>query len=121
MGDTSDRKHGMALRIQNGDFNYFNGYGPGFNSLAVTANSNQNLHLYGRETSSTIYARLNGTESTSALSSIDTTPLEIYLGARHDGSLALDGNMQEYVLYLTSQDANKSGIETNINNFYTIY
>ena len=119
MGDTSDRKHGMALRIQNGDFNYFNGYGPGFNSLAVTANSNQNLHLYGRETSSTIYARLNGTESTSALSSIDTTPLEIYLGARHDGSLALDGNMQEYVLYLTSQAANKSGLESNIGSHYS--
>ena len=45
IGDNSDRKAGMALRIQSGNFNYFNGYTTGQNTISITANSNQNLHF----------------------------------------------------------------------------
>jgi len=121
IGDTSDRKAGMSLRIQNGDFNYFNGTTSSFNSLTQTANDNQNLHFYGRDTSSNFYARLNGSESSTSISAINTTAQNIYLAARHDGSLDLDGTMQEYVLYLTSQSANKTAIEAEINTFYSIF
>ena len=121
IGDSNDRRRGMALRIQSSQFKYFNGTGGGFDTIGITSNSNQNLHFYGRDTSSTFYARLNTSETSISISSIDTTALNIYLAARHDGSLGLDGTMQEYVLYLTSQSGNKTGIESNINTFYSIY
>ena len=121
IGDNSDRKAGMALRIQSGNFNYFNGYTTGQNTISITANSNQNLHFYGRDTSSNFYARLNGSETSSVITAINTAAQNIYLGARHDGTLALDGAIQEYILYLNSQSGNATGIETNINDFYSIY
>jgi len=121
IGDTADRKAGMALRIQNGNFNYFNGTTSSFNVLTQPANSNQNLHFYGRDTSSNFYAILNSSETSLAITAINTAPQTIYLGARSDGSLALDGTMQEYILYLNSQSGNATGIETNINDFYSIY
>ena len=31
------------------------------------------------------------------------------------------GNMQEFILYNTDQSSNRTGIETNINDFYNIY
>lgn len=33
----------------------------------------------------------------------------------------LDGKVQEFVIYGTNQSSNRSGIETNINDFYSIY
>ena len=121
IGDTADRKAGMALRIQNGDFNYFNGTTSSFNTLTQTANDNQNLHFYGRDTSSNFYARLNGGETSTAISTINTTAQNIYLAARHNGTLDLDGTMQEYILYLSSKNSVKADIEGNINTFYDIY
>ena len=119
IGDTADRKAGMALRIQNGNFNYFNGITSTFNQLTHTANDFQNLHFYGRDTSSTFYARLNGGETSTAISAINTTAQNIYLAARHDGSLDLDGTIQEYILYLTSKSAVESDIEENVGDYFT--
>ena len=119
IGDTADRKAGMALRIQNGDFNYFNGTTSSFNTLTQTANDNQNLHFYGRDTSSNFYARLNGSESSTSISAINTTAQNIYLASRHDGSLDLDGTMQEYILYLSSKSSVKADIEENVGDYFT--
>jgi len=119
IGDTADRKAGMALRIQNGNFNYFYGITSTFNQLTHTANDFQNLHFYGRDTSSTFYARLNGGETSTAISAINTTAQNIYLAARHDGSLDLDGTIQEYILYLTSKSAVESDIEENVGDYFT--
>jgi len=119
IGDTSDRKAGMALRIQNGNFNYFNGFTTGNNQISITANDNQNLHFYGRDTSSNFYARLNGSETSSVITAINTAAQNIYLGARHDGSLDLDGAMQEYILYVTSKSADKTSIEENVGDYFT--
>lgn len=47
---------------------------------------------------------------------------ETALGARYDvGSAYLNGKIQEFVLYNTDQSTNRTGIETNINDFYNIY
>ena len=44
------------------------------------------------------------------------------LGSRYDvGSSWLNGKIQEFVLYNTDQSGNRTGIETNINDFYSIY
>ena len=34
---------------------------------------------------------------------------------------AMDGNIQEMIMYESNQSANRTGIETNINNFYNVY
>ena len=120
IGDDNDRKNGMGLRIQNGNFNYYNGQTTNHSSIAITANDNQNFHFYGRNNLSTFYARLNGFGSSKSIPSISTTAVNIYLGARLGGSLSLDGNMQEYILYLSSQSANETGIETNVGGYYDI-
>ena len=47
---------------------------------------------------------------------------ETALGARYDvGGSYIDGKIQEFVLYNTDQSTNRTGIETNINDFYSIY
>ena len=119
IGDDNDRKAGMGLRIHGGSFKYFNGQTTNFTELTHQANDYQNLHFYGRDTSSFFYARLNGTETSRSISAINTTAQKIYLGARHDGGLRLEGTMQEYILYLTSKSAVESDIESNVGDYFT--
>ena len=50
------------------------------------------------------------------------TPLVQRLGSRGSSQYALDGKIQELVLWNTStQQSNRTGIETNINDYYSIY
>lgn len=46
---------------------------------------------------------------------------QIYIGGDFDGSNDLDGFISEYIVYGSNESSNKSGIETNINDFYSIY
>jgi hypothetical protein len=39
----------------------------------------------------------------------------------NDVSFLFQGNLQELIIYTSNQSANRTGIETNINNFYSIY
>ena len=121
VGDNDDRQHGMGLRLQSGDFNYYNGIESGFVSVGITADTNQNVHFWGRETSSSLYARLNGAQSSVSISAISTTPLNIYLGARHDNNVNFNGVMQEYILYLDNRADDSAAIEANVNRHYSIY
>ena len=43
-----------------------------------------------------------------------------YIGSR-DSALIFSGTFQEFIIYNTEQSTNRTGIETNINDFYTIY
>ena len=45
----------------------------------------------------------------------------IQLGRQKSSSFPLSGIMQEVIFYTNSQSTNRSGIETNINDFYDIY
>ncbi len=45
---------------------------------------------------------------------------DISIGSR-GGSYAMDGNIQEIVMYESNQSANRTGIETNINDYYNVY
>ena len=47
--------------------------------------------------------------------------LEIGKGTASGATTLYAGTMQEVILYDSDQDSNRSGIETNINDFYTIY
>lgn len=52
-----------------------------------------------------------------------TSSAELRLGQRYGNNFTsnLDGNIQEVVFYFSDQTANRSAIEANINNRYTIY
>jgi hypothetical protein len=43
------------------------------------------------------------------------------IGSRSNGNWSLNGNIQEIILYQSDQSANRTGIETNILEFYTQY
>jgi len=122
IGDPSDRRKGMGLRVQSNNFRYYNGEAFQFSVVTRTATDNQNLHIWGRTSSGgNLYARLNTSEVTQSISLYSNSTTNIYLGARNDGSLPLDGFMQEYILFLDNQFSNASDIETNINDYYSIY
>lgn len=52
---------------------------------------------------------------------IFTSVTSLDIGATVGTSNFFGGTMQEVVTYNSDQDSNRTGIETNINNFYTIY
>lgn len=41
--------------------------------------------------------------------------------ANTSGATPMDGNMQEFIIWNVDQTSNRTGIETNINDFYSIY
>jgi hypothetical protein len=45
----------------------------------------------------------------------------IFIGSRNNSSLFYNGNIQEIILYPSNQSSNVSPINTNINDFYSIY
>jgi len=45
----------------------------------------------------------------------------VFIGIRADFSNEWEGVLQELILYTSDQSSNRSGIETNINDFYSIY
>lgn len=45
----------------------------------------------------------------------------LLIGCNNSNSNTLDGNIQEFILYPSNQSSNRTGIETNINDFYSIY
>jgi hypothetical protein len=47
---------------------------------------------------------------------------DVVLGARYDGAAIFwKGKFQEFILYNSDQSSNRTGIETNINDYYNIY
>jgi len=59
----------------------------------------------------------SGDVGTSSLSGVT-------IGTRYDfgnAAVTLDGTIQEFIVYNSDQSSNKTGIETNINDFYSIY
>lgn len=43
------------------------------------------------------------------------------IGSRSDGLINFNGNIQEVIIYESDQSANRTDIETNINDYYNIY
>jgi len=57
----------------------------------------------------------------SGFSNLYNSSINMELGAFNEGGTNFTGYMQEIVFYPTDQSSNRSGIETNINDFYSIY
>jgi hypothetical protein len=90
-----------------------------FDSKSGTTVFNQKLYYWDRNSSSIEFADNNNTVTTA---SNNTTAQNSALGfgGFEAGSRSLI-NIQEAVLYTTSNTSNRSGISTNINTYYAIY
>ena len=49
------------------------------------------------------------------------TANKFFIGANSNSGNPMDGNLQEFIIWNADQTSNRSGIETNINDFYSIY
>ena len=112
-------KRWYAPYLTGGNFNY--GYGNAFDVMNTTADTNQNLHtLIAGST-------LGNAESFLNSSSVGTYALDSGIDLTNEGIMNLknsfysNGNLQEVIVYDSDQSANRTGIETNINDFYSIY
>jgi len=85
--------------------------------------------IYTANATDLCFALANNTQSAIALNSENAIVgnagsaniASMSLGAQVNGTLGLNGSMQEFIIYPTDQSANRTGIETNINNKYLIY
>jgi hypothetical protein len=84
---------------------------------------NQNLaFMYNNST--TGYLRMNGTQVNSlstTVSSYGNEEIHIGFDKTFSANESWNGNIQEVIIYPSNQDSNKTGIESNINSYYTIY
>ena len=65
-------------------------------------------------------AYINSTQTTTGHSGIQALS-GFHLGNRNVPTTPLTGNIQELIFYPSDQSSNRTGIETNINDFYSIY
>jgi trimeric autotransporter adhesin len=103
------------------DGNLYENNGSTFVSVPYTNNTNQNLFsiIKNGNTLSDFSATQNASTLGSYTGTSFTSITTDRLGAR-SGTYS-DGNLQEIVLYSSNQSSNRTGIETNINDFYSIY
>jgi hypothetical protein len=95
-----------------------------FNATSIgTMNSGQGLVGIEKNSSGLVSTYMNGAFSASASPTINT---EIgnttAFGSRADVTTSFyDGTLQEVIVYKLDNSSNRTGIETNINDFYSIY
>jgi len=63
---------------------------------------------------------IDGTEETDVVGSRNNLPTTT-IGARGDGLNNFNGKMQEVIFYDSDESTNRTGIETDINDYYSIY
>ena len=102
---------------------YFADNGDGSYVYATTAsNGSQNL-FFTKHTNSEVSISVDQ-DTLQTVSNTNFSQSTEYwnIGARNNGSdHFLEGTIQELILYPSDQTSNRAGIETNINNHYTIY
>ena len=108
MQDGDTRTDTSQFRSASGDFGYKNG------TLTVTEGTTTRDQVH------TAFA--DGNQNLSAWIDFDNAPADDYvIGYYVSGSVPYEGDVQELILYNTDQSSNRSNIETNINNYFSIY
>ena len=93
-------------------------------TISLNGDGTQDLNTFISTNNTATYYRDNSSEGSDSFSKTNTiTPDTATIGIRSDDltSSALGGLLQELILYPSDQSSNRSGIETNINDFYDIY
>ena len=91
--------------------------------FSVTASTAQRLHSINRIANTSIDLTINGSAFTqqSLTGTQATTSSNVGVGGRPEPTFYYGGKMQEILLYASDQSSNRTGIETNINTYYSIY
>lgn len=89
---------------------------------SIAINNLQRIFAFYRNSNVEAKAYINNTlDGTITPNSNNIANTTLYLGSRGGSSLNFDGNMQEIIIYGSSESAHLSGINGNINTFYSIY
>ena len=91
-------------------------------NLGIATLNEELIELYAGTNANAYRNTIASTQITSATTSITTTDLSIG-SYKRGGSLNnyFAGRIKEIILYTSDQSSNRTGIETNINDFYSIY
>ena len=89
--------------------------------LDVSISEDVQISIFANYDGSTQGLSVNGTNSTQASSQSFSMSDTVRLMSRGLGTARWTGSLQEVVLYDTEQSSNRTGIESNINTFYSIY
>jgi len=81
----------------------------------------QKLRVFNWDGSSAVANIDSGADESVGVGSAAKTTTDINIGSRTDGSFLLDGTIQEIIVYASDQSANRTILETNINDHYGIY
>ena len=111
--------NGHAMYLWSDNKYYFLGKTNSYLGSSATDTTTAQLLLTGQNSAGTMSMFKNSGAITSTPNAIVYSTLVDSIGGS-SGSLA-NCNLQETILYNSDQSANRTGIETNINTFYTIY
>lgn len=113
----------FGFLFYNGSYSLVNGLG-GFDGTNINSISGKDLnrHLgYFQLKSSKLYVAKDGAAETDTGSFVSSFVLNELLGRSAGTNVYFQGVTQEIILYNSDETSNKSGIESNINTFYSIY
>jgi hypothetical protein len=112
-------KRWYAPFVNGGNFNF--GYASSTTAITTSANADRNLHtMIAGSTLGVVQAWVNSVSAGTASldSGIDTITTGLMALAN---SFQAVGFVQEVIVYPSDQSANRANIETNINDYYSIY
>ena len=112
MGRTSNNKAFFQSRVQGDTDNLYGTY----------ASNTQQLHFVYRNsvTGSNSFGRINGSEEALNINGTGTVSGTFRIGQLHIAGYFFDGFVQEMILW-NDQSSNKAAIETDINDYFSIY
>ena len=119
LGSQLSNKRFYPVWITGGNFTF--GYGSSYTLFPSSADTETHLHtlIAGSVLGGVEGFRDGSSQGTTSLSSGNDTSTR-GIGGRSDG-FHWNGNIQEVIVYPSDQSANRTGIETNINNHFNIY
>jgi hypothetical protein len=112
--------NGHSLYLWSDNKYYFLGKTNSYLASSATDTTTAQLLLTGQNSAGTMSMFKNGSAITSTSGGIVYSTLVESIGASAGGNFA-NCNLQEAILYNSEQSANRTGIESDINTFYTIF
>jgi len=103
----------QILRYRNGDFDYSFTASDG---LPIVSGLQKLVATY--KNSNSVQLTIDGSDIATKTSGTGTDGLFNYIGS---DVLNMDGVWQELIVYTSNESSNRNGIQTNINDFYSIY
>jgi hypothetical protein len=111
---------GLNFRRSPNRVNLFN-YDNNYDVIAANINLSEDYIFLNRHAGGNIFLALNNNSESSLASGNASFVSSAARIGRNYASLYFNGKIKELIFYKTDQSSNRTAIETNINNFYSIY